>query len=285
MKQRIFILMLLVSAVISGCNEDTVTNNPETPAENNFQYPFKINTWWYYSTQNFVTNLRPDSISVYFPTDTLFGFGEAKFLRDTIIGSDTLRLMHNTHSDEGHSHTTQELYKQTDTGLIRIAFFSDGTNFGPYRPLNGITFTVHDKKFNSVNEIFDYYNGELIARDTLPLIFDDPPKVTVKYPIVQNQEWEFVSYGTSTRITKKYTDYENAVINGTNYYCIKIRRNWYFDSSPTADPRFISYDYFAKEGMVKRDFVIRDVPVSNQFGPIGYIDVREQAQLNLYIAP
>ncbi len=38
--------------------------------------------------------------------------------------------------------------------------------------------------------------------------------------------------------------------------------------------------------MIKRDFLLKDVLVSNNFGdPIGYIDVREEDFLNFYTLP
>ena len=128
---KILSLILFTSASFISCSEDSV--NPENIPQDNFTYPFSINSFWYYGTRNFVTNLRPDSLSSVFSTDTISGYGGATFLKDTIINNDTLRLFRNSHSDESHSHTTLELFKQTDSGLIRHAFYSDGTNFGPFR--------------------------------------------------------------------------------------------------------------------------------------------------------
>ena len=52
------------------------------------------------------------------------------------------------------------------------------------------------------------------------------------------------------------------------------------------DPHLIFYDYFSKDGMVKRDFTIKDVAVSNSSGQlIGYIDVKEEAFLNIFSQP
>jgi hypothetical protein len=288
MKRKIGILILIYFScfIISCSNETVITNSPVvvTPPENNFQYPYSLNSFWYYTTRNFVTNLRPDSLNVYFSTDTLVGYGDASFVRDTIINQDTVRLLRNSHSEPKHSHTTLEYYKQTDSGLIRIAYASDGTNFGPYRPLNNsLTYTVNRKTFNSLNEIYDYYSRESESV-TGNLTFDDPPLRALKYPIVQNEEWSFITYGL-TRITKKYTDFETVQLPAGNFYCIKIQRNWYYDNSTTPDASYISYDYFSKQGMIKRDFRIKDILINNQNGPIGYIDVKEEANLNLYNIP
>ena len=152
-----FTLFFLSAVILLSCSEDTINNNPivpdDTTGAKNFKYPYKQNSFWYYTTRNFVTNLRPDSLINYFTTDTIDGLGGAAFTKDTIINSDTLKLLRNSHSTEGHSHTTLEFYKQSDSGLIRIAVYSDGLNFGPYRSSVNLNFTFHGQTFNSLNEL------------------------------------------------------------------------------------------------------------------------------------
>ncbi len=282
-----FIFLLFFSVLIISCSDNPQENQtPGPPVSNDstFKYPYQLNREWYYATRNFVTNIRPDSINVYFPGDTTLGFGAASYIKDTIINTDTLKLLRNTHTDPHHGHTTLELYKQTDTGLIRIAFFSDGANFGPYRPVNNFKFTLHGKSFNSPEELLKNSEYGFEMRDTNQLIFDDPPIKVLKYPVSQNNEWDFLNYGT-TRITKKYTNYETVTVPAGTFYCIKIKRNIYYNSA-APDPDYIYYDYFSKDGMIKRDFLLKDIMVSNNFGQtIGYIDVKEEAFLNIYIIP
>lgn len=277
--QKIFILFCAVAAL--SCSDDSVNSNNIPPADENFKYPYRTNALWYYTTRNFVTNLRPDSLNVYFSTDTTTGYGGAQFVKDSVVNGDTLKLLRNSHSTPQHGHTTLEYYKQTDTGLVRLAYYSEGTNFGPYRPLNNnIKLHFAGKNFSSTDELLEFHNADMSADDTV-LVFDDPPVLTIKYPIAENSEWNFVIYGT-TRITKKYDGFENVTVPAGTYHCAKIRRLWYYNS-PTPDPRSISYDYFSKEGMMKRDLIIKDIIVSNSQGqPIGLIDVKEEAEVLSY---
>ena len=282
---KIFVLILFSSIIISCENESEVSNiitNPPTVIDSAFKYPYKLNSFWYYTTRNFITNLRPDSIGVYFSADTLTGYGAANYVKDTIINLDTLRLLRNAHSETGHSHTTLELFRQTDSGLIRIAYYSDGLNFGPFRHVNNLRFSFGGKTYNSLNELKGNTNYDFISSDTNTLYFDNPPVTLLKYPVSQNTEWNFINYGT-TRITKKYTAFENVTVPAGTFYCIKIKRDVYYNSS-TPDPNYFYYDYFSKDGMIKRDFTLKDILVSNNFGQIiGYIDVKEEAFLNIYI--
>jgi len=281
-------LFILTSLLFISCSEDTINNNVITPpdttsSQNNFKYPYNLNSFWYYSTKNFITNLRPDSLNVYFTTDTTIGYGGAVFTKDTIINMDTLKLLRNSHSNNGHSHTTLEYYRQSDSGLIRIAYYSDGINFGPYRPAGNLNFSVHGQTFNSLNELTDKYKSDLTSGDTT-LFFDDPPIKVLKYPLSVNTEWTLINYGT-TRITKKYTGYEMVSLPSGNFYCLKIQRKVYYNST-IPDTNYFYFDYFAKEGMIKRDFLLKDILISNSNGdPIGYIDVKEEAFLNIFILP
>jgi hypothetical protein len=274
------------SAVYYSCGDESSVNKPEEPVlidttATNFKYPCSLNKIWYYSTKNYLTNLRPDSVRRYFSEDTIIGFGAAEFIRDTIINQDTLKVLRNSHSVTGHSHSTLELYRQSDTGLIRYAFYTNGTNFGPFRPVNnGLRFSLSGKSFNSINEIMsDYYAAEFLS-DSLSL--DNPPKTVLKYPISRNIEWELNSSGT-TRVTKKYLDFENVTVHAGTFYCIKIKRDIYYNSA-VPDLNYFFYDYFSKDGMIRRDILLKNVMVSNSKGQvIGFIDVREEAFLNLYI--
>ncbi|MEP7145648.1 MAG: hypothetical protein ABI792_01425 [bacterium] len=285
----LIIFLVLLSLTLFSCSDNPVNNNNPPGVQTDFKYPFKTGSFWYYNTRNFVTNIRPDSLNVYFSSDTISGNGAADFSRDSVINNDTLKLLRNSNSSAGHSQTTLEYYKQTDSGLIRIAFYSDGTNFGPFRPsLKNLKFSIHGRSFPSLKELVNYYDDEIELRDSTPLIFDNPPVRTIKYPIIKNSEWNLITYAgisDTTRITKQYIDYENVTVNAGTFYCIKIRRRWYYNS-PTADPNLVFYDYFSKEGMIKRDFLIKDILISNSQGqPIGFIDVKEEDHLNFYFLP
>lgn len=285
-------MKLLISVffclIISSCGDDPVTtgNSPD----NDFIYPYSIGNSWYYGTRNFITNIRMDSASNPFTTDTLTGYGDASFISDTVINSDTLRLFRNSHSEEGHAHSTIELYKQTDSGLIRYAYYSDGTNFGPFRPEGGYKYSFKNKSFNSLNELFGFFScdesgpGGKNFSDTV-LYFDNPPVTVLKYPVTAGSEWIFKIIG-STKFTKKYLNFENTESSGHNYYCIKIQKFWFLNYSSVPEENLIFYDYFSASGMVKRDFTIKDIQVSNQFGNvIGYIDAKEESFLNIFIQP
>lgn len=284
--QGIFFL-LCSSFYVSCSDENPATIIPESPSEN-FKYPYEINSFWYYSTYNYVTNYRPDSLRKIIADDTIVGNGIAEFSRDTIFNSDTLHLLKNTHSSEGHEHTTLELYKQSDTGLVRYAFYSSGTNFGPFRPLQ-LRFKIEkdDKEFASMTELLRWYENYTEQDNTgdTTFIIDDPPINAIRYPISEGSEWSYLDYG-ATKIKKLYSGFEDVSTQAGSFHCAKIRRNWYFNFSTVPDSNFYLADYFSEYGMIKRDFRIKNVLVTTSTGePLGYIEVVEESKLNIVTLP
>lgn len=278
------ILITLMAVCLYSCSDSTDNNVSPTQSnpERKFKYPVKLNSYWYYGTRNFIFNIRPDSINIYFSTDTIPGYGNSAFEKDTVVNSDTLTLFRNVLSTSGHAVTTNELYKQTDTGLIRIAHYTAGSNFGPFRSANNFSYSHNGKSFSDLNDLFEYFTGEHYQSDT-SFYFDDPPVKVLQYPVTENTEWNFFNNGSSS-INKTYLNYENVTVNAGTFFCIKLKRDLFYNS--VKDTNYIYYDYFSASGMVKRDILIKDVNVSNQFGQtIGKIDVKEEVFVNLYNIP
>ncbi len=283
--ETIAVLCLVFFISCSNDNPATITTNE--PSEN-FKYPYEINSFWYYSTYNYITNYRPDSLRNIIADDTIVGNGIAEFTKDTVINSDTLHLLKNTHSSEGHEHTTLELYKQSDTGLVRYAFYSSGTNFGPFR-VSRLRFKIENenKEFLSTAELLRWYEGYASAdfRGDTTFTIDNPPINAIRYPITNGTEWSYLDYG-ATKIKKLYSGFENITTQAGSFHCARIRRNWYFNFSNEPDSNFYLMDYFSESGMVKRDFRIKNVLVTTSTGdPLGYIEVVEESKLNIVTLP
>ncbi len=273
--------LLILAALFTGCSDDNPSSNNPPVNETDFRYPVGKNSFWYYSTYNFVTNHRPDSIKRLFPPDTITGYGLARFSGDTVLNGDTISILRNSHTSEGHEHTTIEWYASTDSGLFRRASYSSGTNFGPFRPVvNGYKLKIRDRDFFSGEELMRFFNADNSSGDTT-LYPDNPPIRALRYPVAQGIEWTYADYLT-TRISKQYGSFTNESVPAGNFYCVEVKRKWYFNNSPSADTTFSHTDYFSKSGMVKREFIIKNVMITNAQGQLlGYIDVIEQAILNI----
>lgn len=277
--KRVFLAYCLFC--FCSCNENSVNDvSSENYGNKNFIYPLNVNSYWYYGTRNFLFNLRPDSINIYFSTDTLYGYGNANINKDTIINSDTLIQIQNVHSLSGHANSSVELFKQTDSGLVRVAYYSNSPNFGPFRQVFDLNFSLNGNNFSTLNELLEFFKNENYQIDT-SLIFDDPPVKVLKYPLTENSEWNMINSGTAD-IYKKYLNFENVTVNAGTFFCLKIKKEFHYNST-SPDTGIVYHDYFSESGMIKRDLLIKDVNVSNSSGQtIGKINIKEESFLNLY---
>ncbi|MBS1517665.1 MAG: hypothetical protein JSS91_06230 [Bacteroidetes bacterium] len=271
------LILIFLCVTFYSCEQNsTGVNNSEEYV--NLKYPFTLNSFWYYTTKNVTVNIRPDSIKNYFNQDTLTGFGISEFISDTVIYTDTLRILKNEFSLSGHSSVTYEYYLQTDSGLIRKAYLFSGSNLGPYR--GDIMYEYNKKIFNSAEDIFLRADLNLSNTDTL-LTIDDPPVRVLKYPAELNTDWSLFS-SDYLKIRKKYTGFQNVSIFGNKFRCAVISRYFYFNSS-LPDNNYIFTDYFSKEGIVKREILIKDISILNKTGEqIGLIDLSELSYVTIY---
>ncbi|MBK8982827.1 MAG: hypothetical protein IPM38_11035 [Ignavibacteria bacterium] len=274
-RSAVYFLILFSAAFYSSCSDNSQNGNNIEP-DNNFKYPYSLNSYWYYKTKNVITNIRPDSIRKYFNTDTVTGYGISTFLKDTVLSDDTVRIFRNEYSFNGHISVTREYFNQADSGLIRKAFLSNGSGLGPYR--NNINFFHGGMYYSSVYEILQNAVNDFQGSDSV-ITFDDPPVKVIRYPMEVNAEW-ILKQGPFLIIKKRYAGFENINISGNNYYCMKINRLYYFNVSP--DENLIYTDYFSKEGIQRRDIYIKDILVMNEFGAqIGNIDLSEITNVTL----
>lgn len=276
----ICVLFCIVLISFSSCSDNSQSGNDITYNEN-FQYPYSLNSFWYYTTKNAVINIRPDSLKRIYSSDTSTGYGISGFINDSVIDNKNVRILKNEYSLDGHSAIVREYYEQTDSGLIRLASLSNGSNLGPFR--GNINYFINGNYYRSLNEILFSFQNDLMSNDSTVKL-DIPPVKTLKYPLEINSEWELIDNGF-VRIIKRYTGFELINISGKNFYCMKVGRSYYF-SGGLPDENFVTTDYFSPEGIVRRDLLIKNISVTNEFGTIlGYIDLTEKTTVNLYSIP
>ncbi len=274
-RSAVYLIFIFSAAYFSSCS-DNLQNGNQLEPDNNYRYPYSLNSYWYYTTKNVITNIRPDSIRKYFSTDTLTGYGISVFLEDTVLSDDTVRIFKNEYSFNGHISVTREYFKQTDSGLIRMAFLNNGSGLGPYR--NNINYSYGGKIFSSPNEILRFAGNEFKGSDSV-VTYDDPPLKVIRYPLEVNAEW-ILKQGPILTIKKRYEGFEQLYISGKNHYCMKIKRLFYFNLNP--DENLYHTDFFSKDGIQRREIYINDIAALNELGAqIGYIDLSEITNVTL----
>lgn len=269
----LFFLIIAIT-INSGCNND----NPVTPNNpfENYRYPYQNGINWIYKFKTVYYNIRPDSATVYVAPDTINGTGVSIYTNDTVINGRTSKLLRSEHITPLHGHYTLESFIQTDTGLISTFGGENGRSFGPYSPQKNIKLIFNGREFQNVQDIFLHYRS---GYNTDLAVIDTTPVNCIKYPVTAGTEWHFSSLGTGLNIYKKYTRILDVNTPIGNFQCMEIQRIF---KTPMADSNLIFYDYLSDKGMIKRDYTIKNISISNSSGQvIGYFDVKEEYLIEL----
>lgn len=260
--------------VLSGCSNNPAA--PENPFEN-FRYPYQNGISWFYNNRTFFYNVRPDSIGIYVSDDTVSGSGFSIYTGDTIINGVSSKLLRSEHVSPSHAHITLESFIQTDTGLISNFGGKNGRSFGPYLPNSGIKFIFGNKEFYNAKDILSYYAYD-INPDTG---FVDTASVNcIKYPVIAGTEWHFRSLGGGLNLYKKYAGIVDVSTPLGVFKCMQVQR--IFKNSSTPDTNFVLNDFLSEKGIIKRDYIIKNIEVYNSNNQvIGYFDVKEEYMIQL----
>lgn len=288
---RTLILLIISLFIFSACNSDEIVNSGTVsiPVDTStFVYPFTIGSTWSYTRTYSAENIRPDSIRHYFNYLPVHGSGTITISHDTLINGISTRSFRDTYTEYTHTDTFTNnninYFANYDSGLVVYAYRNDGGGAGfPYRPNSPLRFQMNGKIFNSMQDALSYVeNGTVFPGDDT-LMIENPPAMVMKYPVVKNTEWFFKDITGLSRITKKYLSFEIILINGNPITCVKTRRIW---SDFPND--LVLYDYISKYGQVRRDYTVKNMIITNEFGvTLGYADMRDVYQVTSFniVAP
>lgn len=283
MKTKLICLLAvftIVSSFFVSCTKDNPTGVQYFDTAN-FKYPFTIGSTWSYTRVQSVENIRPDSIKNHFNMFPFNSSGTITISHDTTINGVPVRCYIDNCIQDTTTWQNRDYFANHDSGLVCYGYKVTGGGAGfPYSPNPNIKFIINGKVFNSVEEIFISYgmysNPEFISYDSLYI--ENPPVNCLKYPILIGMEWFFKRLDNNTYIHKKYLGFENVLVNNTMITCVKTERKWFGMNS-----ELYFFDYHSKYGQMKRDYYIKNIIVTNEFGTsIGLIDARDVVNVTSY---
>lgn len=280
-----FILTItLAASLFYSCGSNTPTNGSGvwTPVDtSSFTYPFTTGSTWNYKSTYSAENIRPDSIRHYFAEYPFYGSGTITILYDTLINGVTTRVFLEEYKEiqEGDTNIfrSRYYYANYDTALVCYAKrYGWGGSGMPYSANNKIAFKKNGKLFSKPFEVSNYFiNGMYRSADSLYI--ENPPAVVLKYPVVTGTEWIAKYYQGNPWFIKKYVSFVNLFLGASTISCIKTERK----ISSFSD--FEYYDYYSKAGQLKKDFLAKDMIVTNYLGyEIGRADTRELYEITSF---
>jgi hypothetical protein len=267
------VLILLLVITLMSCGNDTPTGGPSTPPEpvdtSAFYYPKKNDSRWDYTRIQSVENIRPDSIIYKFSMYPITSGGYIKIMYDTVLAGETLKVFYEEYTDAFGTSGSRHYYKMDTTAMISFAYRGVGGTTFPFRPAEG---NMNISFIRNGIDVWEGFYGPYGSNDSL--IYETDRPIVLKYPIKTGTQWILRNIGAAT-LTKKYIGYENVHIDSAVYSCMKVQRVWSNESN------YILYDYVSKYGQIKRDYLFKNMAVTNMLGQtIGYVDFRDIVLVN-----
>lgn len=271
MMGRLRYVILTLLFLMCSCSED----NPTGPSSPDFRYPMKAGNEWNYS----------HSLSLTF--DLRSGTRPPELTRSTIrvlvIGEEVifdslqcLKLQEQLTENE-NTRTSYHFYQNNADGLYLIAGRGESTallknksdyiNFiNKVSPGAGIAFS--STLFNSKN-------------DSLNL--EKPAKRALKYPLQSGTQWVYSEKNRPRRVNKRVIGDVDVTTDAGEFKTVKIQWIVDFDGDGEFDDNIEYFDYIANEGLVKRSFLIKNLPlVDDDGGNIGYYSYLDESILSSY---
>lgn len=266
--------LIIVLTVFLSCSKDSPTGSNVQPVDtSDFKYPFTIGSTWSYTEVQSVENIRPDSITNQFNMFPINSTGTITITQDTSINGIQTRCFSEIYTQDTTNWYSRTYYANYDSGFFCYGYSSGGGVSFPFSPHPNIKFLFNDVVYDNIEEIFvsygKYSNPNFTPKDSLYL--EIPPVNCIKYPIIIGTEWFFKRIDNDLYVHKKYIGFENILVNNIMISCVKTERKWF-----GLDSELYFYDYHSKFGQMKRDYLIKDIIVRNEFGnPVGFVDARD----------
>jgi hypothetical protein len=279
------VFILIVSTLLISCGDDPPTGSgvPPQADTSTFTYPFTIGSTWSYNRTFSVENIRPDSIRHYFTSYPHYSTGTVTVLYDTLINGVTTRCFlegyYEVHGSDTVTWKKRLYYGNYDTALVCFATRGRLGVMGiPYSVQPATGFSKYGKRFSSISEITSYIETGSIPYESEQMYLENPPAVSLKYPIVTGTEWVSKYSKGVPWSYKKYLSFVIEYINGIPVSCIKTERRL------PAFGETECYEYYSKFGQIKRNYLFRDMIVTTKWMPdgAGYADIRDVYNISSY---
>ena len=257
-----FTIALFCSFFILHCS----SSPPTEPEDNTIAFPIKVGNKWDYQFISYEYNFRPDSVLNIISPDTI----KAKItveVKEKIVLQDSIEaflFINVNQNDQSTSIDTFYYFLKDDKLLCLIP--------DPIRTMRAIlpksSVLIN---FTSNNAISDIAFFNLRTRyNTVQLNTQELETATVfDYPIELDNQWNFfksVQVGWRYVIDKKVCSKENCSASAGEFSCYKIQ--WLIDfwGKGVWDEDELYFDYIAKEGLIKRVWILKDIDTTDENG-------------------
>lgn len=239
----LFVGIIFLISLIACKDDDDKTNN--NPTNEPFsEYPVKLGNKWNYERIWQITNYDSLPLGV---SDSLYSTITYEITQEVTL-NDTISAFEFVETGVEKDYQSFVYADNTDDGLITYGYIG-GSN----------------------------------VKDSI--MYEIPPVISLKYPLDVGTQWisKFFDDNPNSYVEKNVLQKQSVQVPAGIFSCYEVQRNVHFCSDTAAVNSIISYDYIANQGLIKREFYIEDIEVTDANGvSLGFMDFSEVSNLLSY---
>lgn len=252
-------------------------------------FPVVIGDTWHYSWYIQYTNFRPDTIGGTHPPITM-GHSTTEIVGlDSTIGNTTGYVFRTDWNADMSSGAEYDFRYLTADGLYSYAY--SGTSYvGPPKSTGETSrhYVVAGRSYPGMQDLLRSLRRQIaFSAHPTDTVIETPPVWELAFPLEVGRTWLYRSreLGSAWDMQKTVVNVEEVSVPAGEFKCMKIEWLWDVDDDGEWDSNIRGYDYLCSAGYIKREFIIKDVMVTDPYGNILYrhdvLDVYELTEAKL----
>lgn len=254
--------------------------------------PLTVGSRWEGQERFYNSNVRPDSMADQL-SDTVVGFAISDIVADSALFgfAHAIQFIH-TYADRFSACQDSAYFSQDDEALLHIANGISCTyGVTPLRASAYPRYLINDWGAVSPTSLVDFASGKPGRQRAVELIFEDPPLVSLRYPLELGDQWMFRDPASATgigwRMDKVVIGFEDVEVSAGVFRCAVV--SWLYDTDNDGvwDDDFVRVtEYIADIGLVRRVVAAIDVTVGTYTNPFdgATVDMIAEIELVTYMA-
>ena len=247
-------------------------------------YPVKAGNRWSYTRTFSLHNFRPLHPGVSYQ-ETSYVFQSTVEALGREVLQDTLHTWKFRTTETGGLNLQPvvgyNFYRQTRDALLSVAY----KNPDLVAPLQKSHVQYHyaGQSFETIAELLSSIEGNphaVFGLSSDSLTYETVPATAFAFPIGVGREWDYRMPlpPLNWRIHKKVVGTTILHLPAGDFSSDKIQWFWDTRNNGTWDPKISGFDYLSSRGLVKREFLLKDIVVSTPVYPdsAGLVDVKDE---------
>jgi len=272
----ILISLFFLLILISTCGHMTAD------APDSVIYPMNIGQQWHYIGIIDRSEDYPE------PIGGEYGIEDTFYVISEVVGNVLLRdsietiAMGASGAEEPDDLSYIHYYQTTDKGLYIIAYENAGGHIIHPKNSKPALISFKSYRFANIFELSEFMEQALPLNKSLAdtVIYEDPPVLTLKYPLTIGSQWTYRYDYHPWRIDKRIIGREDIHLDIGTFNCYHIQWLYDFDHDGHWDEDIWIDDFLSDKGIIKRRFSFIGVNYSDEQGNVlGSFDMTQEYTL------